>query len=91
MSRAFVKEDSDAPDPGPPERPVSKLPNRVTPRGLRLIDVEVDRIETSLAAGPDAADEAVLRRDLRYWTQRRASAHPIPHNPDPRRPASAPR
>ena len=83
MSRAFVKEDSDAPEPGPPERPVSSLPNLVTPRGLRLIDAEVDRIETRLAAGPDAADEAVLRRDLRYWTQRRASAQPVPCHPDP--------
>jgi transcription elongation factor GreB len=84
MSRAFVREDSDAPEPGPPERPVSSLPNRVTPRGLRLIDVEIDRLESSLAAGQDAADEAALRRDLRYWTLRRASAHPVPHDPDPR-------
>ena len=36
MSRAFVKEDSDAPEPGPPERPVSGLPNWVTPRGMRV-------------------------------------------------------
>jgi len=83
MSRAFVKEDSDAPEPGPPERPVSTLPNWVTPRGMRLIDAEIDRLEAALAAGQDAADEAVLRRDLRYWTQRRASADPVPHNPDP--------
>jgi transcription elongation factor GreB len=83
MSRAFVREDSDAPEPGPPERPVSGLPNLVTPRGLRMIDDEIDRIETRLAVGPDAADEAMLRRDLRYWIQRRASAQPVPHHPDP--------
>lgn len=83
MSRAFVKEDSDAPEPGPPERPVSSLPNWVTPRGMRLIDAEVDRIEAKLAAGQDAPDEAMLRRDLRYWIQRRTTAHPVPHNPDP--------
>ena len=83
MSRAFVKEDSDAPEPGPPERQVSSLPNWVTPRGMRLIDAEIDRIEASLAAGQDASEEATLRRDLRYWTQRRISANPVPHNPDP--------
>lgn len=83
MSRAFVREDSDAPEPGPPERPVSSLPNRVTARGLRLIEEAVERIEASLAAGQDADEDARLRRDLRYWTARRASAQPIPHNPDP--------
>jgi len=84
MSRAFVKEDGDAPPPPPLERPVSAAPNRVTPRGLRLIDEEIVRIEAALGAGQDADVEAQLRRDLRYWTVRRASAQPVPHVAEPR-------
>ena len=74
MSRAFVKEDSDTPPPAPLERAVSNAPNLVTPRGARLIDEEIVRLEAALAAGPDADDDTLLRRDLRYWTARRISA-----------------
>ena len=83
MSRAFVKEDDDAPPPPPPERPVSAAPNRVTERGYRLIEDEIARLEAALGAGQDAEVEAGLRRDLRYWTARRASAQPVTHNPAP--------
>jgi len=37
MSRAFVKDDSDAPEPRFERRPASTLPNYVTPRGLTLL------------------------------------------------------
>ena len=84
MSRAFVKEDDDAPPPPPPERPVSAAPNRVTARGYRQIEEEIVRIEAALGAGQDTEVEARLRRDLRYWTARRASAQPVPHRPEPR-------
>ena len=84
MSRAFVKEDGDAPPPPPLERAVSAEPNRVTPRGLRLIDEEIVRLEAALGAGQDAEVEAQLRRDLRYWTARRATAQPVPHVAEPR-------
>jgi len=84
MSRAFVKEDDGAPPPPPLERAVSSAPNRVTARGLRLIDEEIARIESALGAGQDAAVEAELRRDLRYWSVRRASAQPVAHDPAPR-------
>jgi len=84
MSRAFVKEDGDAPPPPPLERAVSAAPNRVTPRGLRLIDEEIVRLEAALGAGQDAEVEAQLRRDLRYWTARRATAQPVPHVAEPR-------
>ena len=33
MSRAFVKDDTDAPEPCIERRPASTLPNYVTPRG----------------------------------------------------------
>lgn len=81
MSRAFVKEDSEAPPPPPLERPVSAAPNRVTRRGARLIEAEIARIEAELAAQPDESAAALLRRDLRYWSARRVSARP--EEPDP--------
>ncbi len=77
MSRAFVKEGSDAPPPPPPERPVSAAPNLVTPRGARLIAQEVAALQGLLAA-PAAPDvTAIRRRDLRYWQSRLASMHVV--------------
>lgn len=85
MSRAFVKEDSDAPAPAPLERPVSAAPNRVTPRGLGLIEAEIARLEADIAATSEADAEALalLRRDLRYWTVRHATALPVEHDREP--------
>lgn len=77
MSRAFVKEDADRPPPPPLERPVSTAPNRVTPRGARLIDAEIARLEADIAAEGDEATAELLRRDLRYWTTRRATPEPV--------------
>ena len=88
MSRAFVKEQDDADALEEfPERPVSTQPNAVTPRGLRLIDEEIDRLRKELAHAQHIADRNLIARasrDLRYWTQRRATAQPIqpPKHPD---------
>jgi transcription elongation GreA/GreB family factor len=79
MSRAFVKEQDDVPEQLP-ERPVSGNPNVVTPRGLKLIDAEIDALRRLLAQAQADADKAAIARasrDLRYWTQRRASAQII--------------
>jgi transcription elongation GreA/GreB family factor len=76
MSRAFVSEDAAAAAAAVlPERPVSALPNLVTPSGLAGIEAEVTRLEARLAAtaAEDAARPA-LARDLRYWRGRRVSA-----------------
>lgn len=87
MSRAFVKEQDDADALEElPERPVSTQPNAVTPRGLRLIDEEIDKHRKELAHAQHDADRNLIARasrDLRYWTQRRATAHLIepPKNP----------
>lgn len=43
MSRAFVKDDSDAPEPRFERRPASTLPNYVTPRGLELLRADLAR------------------------------------------------
>lgn len=73
MSRAFVKEDVEIPE-AVLERPISAAPNRVTRRGLKLIEEEIARIEAALADAPDEEQEVQLRRDLRYWSARSASA-----------------
>lgn len=74
MSRAFVKEDDSAPPPPPLERTVSSAPNLVTPRGLRLIEEEIERLEREIAQAPDEAGAEPVKRDLRYWLTRRATA-----------------
>ena len=76
MSRAFVKEQDDAPE-HLTERPVSANPNLVTPRGLKLIEAEIESLRRVLAQAQAQADKAAIARasrDLRYWMQRRASA-----------------
>lgn len=84
MSRAFVKEEDGAPPPPPLERAISTAPNLVTPRGAGLIDRAVSAIETALGTEPDEDKAALLRRDLRYWTARRASAQLVRPDPDPK-------
>jgi transcription elongation GreA/GreB family factor len=83
MSRAFVKEDADAPPPPPLERPVSSAPNLVTPRGARRIDAEIARLEAAAAAAGDETAAELLRRDLRYWATRRATARIVAPGPRP--------
>lgn len=80
MSRAFVKETDDAGEPLP-ELAVSPHPNFVTPAGLNQIAARVAALETELRAVRAAGDKALqkrVERDLRYWTQRRASARVVP-------------
>ena len=74
MSRAFVKEQDDIGPDAPPELRVSHHPNLVTPGGLKLIEDRLAELGAALAAHPDEAAAAWLRRDLRYWSARHASA-----------------
>lgn len=74
MSRAFVKDDDEAPPELLPELPVSTAPNLVTPRGLRAIETKVTELEARLHEVADEVEAARLRRDLRYWHGRRATA-----------------
>jgi transcription elongation GreA/GreB family factor len=83
MSRAFVKETEDVEDL--PDRPISDLPNDVTAEGLRQIDEAVAVAESAQVAAQSAGDRAALasaRRDLRYWSARRATARVIPEPSD---------
>ena len=82
MSRAFVREIDDAPEPPPLERAVSMGPNPVTPRGARMIDETIAALQAALAFAR-GEEEARLRRDLRYWTARRASARVVAPDPHP--------
>jgi transcription elongation GreA/GreB family factor len=79
MSRAFVKDQEDTfEDLG--DRPLSQNPNFVTARGLKLIDEELERLRASFAEAQRTQNRAALAsvsRDLRYWTQRRATAQLI--------------
>ena len=80
MSRAFVKETDDAGEPLP-ELAVSPHPNFVTPEGLAQIEAKVAALEAELRAARASDDKPALarvNRDLRYWTQRRASARVVP-------------
>ena len=80
MSRAFVKETDDAGEPLP-ELAVSPHPNLVTPAGLEQIAARVAALEAELRAARVSGDKPVqkrVERDLRYWTQRRASARVVP-------------
>lgn len=84
MSRAFVREDDGSRPEALPEIPVSAAPNLVTARGLRLIEESVAGAEAALAAGPDEAAAGRLRRELRYWRLRHATARlTLPDAADP--------
>lgn len=79
MSRAFVKEDDDAPEELP-ERLVSSASNLVTAEGLAAIDAEIAKLEAEQDAAPadDRSLRARIARDLRYWSARRGSAQVMP-------------
>jgi transcription elongation GreA/GreB family factor len=81
MSRAFVKEqDSDYPD-NLPDRPISEHPNDVTETGLAQIEQALATAGEAYADAQASADRAALaaaRRELRYWTVRRATARVVP-------------
>jgi transcription elongation factor GreB len=72
VSRAFVKDDDDRPEP-PPVRPISDRPNYVTPKGLA-------HLRELLEAARAAADE----RDVRYYTERIETAIVVDPKKQPR-------
>lgn len=86
MSRAFVREDDGTNDIDElPDKLVSEHRNLVTANGLALIDAEVERLNTVLAAARADNDRGAIARaarELRYWTQRRLSAEVMPASAD---------
>ncbi|WP_380879006.1 transcription elongation factor GreB [Sphingomonas sp. DBB INV C78] len=81
MSVAF-RRDSDEEHKEPrPELPIPVGPNLVTARGLALIEAEVAKREAAIAAGGDEETLAPIKRELRYWHVRRATAQvTLPHD-----------
>lgn len=94
MSVAFRRESDDEHLEPKFELPIPPGPNLVTPRGLALIAARIEALETDLAALGDVptgreagktqegARAEALRRDLRYWRTRHATATLAPHPPD---------
>ena len=83
MSRAFVKDDDDAPDTPLPDRALSEHPNYVTPSGLALLGVRLDEFEAirlelsrKAATGDESAGDRLryVERDLRYFRRRLETA-----------------
>src|SRR3546814_9898509 len=80
VSVAFRRESYDELKEPRFELPLPAGPNIVTPRGLRLIRDQVQRIEQALAADP--AEPESRQRELRYWNTRAATAELAPAPPE---------
>lgn len=90
MSVAFRRESDDEHLEPTFELPIPPGPNLVTPRGLALIAARIEQLEADLAAmgdvpvgreaakTPEGAAAEALRRDLRYWRTRHATAQLAP-------------
>jgi transcription elongation GreA/GreB family factor len=78
MSVAFRRESDEEHLEPKFERPIAPGPNLVTARGLDLIRAAVAEAEAAVAAAPDEATRESLRRDLRYWQTRLATARVAP-------------
>ncbi|NJR78687.1 GreA/GreB family elongation factor [Sphingomonas corticis] len=74
MSVAFRRESDEEHLEPVFELPIPPGPNLVTGRGLALIAAKVDALEAQVAAAADAEAAKPLRRELRYWHTRRATA-----------------
>ena len=82
MSRAFVKEnDLEHAGIDIPERPVSDEPNYVTPKGLILLNTQIDALEIERGLLKNKKDDpiakqkiAIVERDMRYYAARIESA-----------------
>lgn len=83
MSVAFRRESDEEHLEPKFERPLPPGPNLVTARGLALIASRIVELDEALRAS-DPSDEvgtAELKRDLRYWRARQASARLTPAAP----------
>jgi len=82
MSRAFVKEnDLEHAGIDIPERTLSDEPNYVTPKGLSLLNAQIDALEIERKQLKQKKDDpiakqkiAIVERDMRYYAARIESA-----------------
>ncbi len=78
MSVAFRRESDEEHLEPKFELPIPPGPNFVTPHGLAMIEARVAELETAVEAGGTEEELKALKRDLRYWHQRHATAIPAP-------------
>lgn len=81
MSVAFRREEDDEHKEPVFEIPIPPGPNLVTERGLALIRAKVVALEAAVAAEKDEEARKRLRRELRYWGTRQATAEVAPPPP----------
>jgi transcription elongation GreA/GreB family factor len=74
MSVAFRRESDEEHKEPKFELPIAPGPNLVTARGLVQIAERVDDLKRRIAAEGDEAVREALKRDLRYWHTRLATA-----------------
>ncbi|MEH3099256.1 GreA/GreB family elongation factor [Sphingomonas adhaesiva] len=82
MSVAFRRENDDEHLEPRFELPIPAGPNLVTPRGRALIEERIATLEAALAEAADEEAVKAVRRDLRYWATRRATAIETPPRDD---------
>ena len=78
MSVAFRREGDDEHLEPKFELPIPSGPNLVTERGLTLIAAHVEALEAELAGLADEDEIKRVKRDLRYWRTRQATAQVMP-------------
>ena len=78
MSVAFRRESDEEHLEPKFEMPIAPGPNLVTTRGLALIEAKVIELETEVAAATDDDARRALKRELRYWNTRHATAEIAP-------------
>lgn len=78
MSVAFRRESDDEHLEPKFELPIPPGPNLVTERGLALIAARVEALEAELAGLSDENEIKRVKRDLRYWRTRQATAQLMP-------------
>lgn len=78
MSVAFRREGDDEHLEPKFELPIPPGPNLVTERGLALIVAKVEALEAALAGLSDETEIKRMKRDLRYWGTRQATAQVMP-------------
>jgi transcription elongation GreA/GreB family factor len=74
MSVAFRRESDEEHLEPKFELPIPPGPNLVTPHGAAMIAARMKELETAVAAGGDEEALKSLKRDLRYWRTRHATA-----------------
>lgn len=78
MSVAFRRESDEEHKEPRFELPLPSGPNLVTPRGRTLIEAKVAELEAAVAAEMADEERESLRRELRYWHTRLATAQIAP-------------